>query len=761
MYRPNQHFLLIVKSDGTGSLKQFNSEQEAKETYLAHTESASALYLYSKPKRSLSSGNPADPPVFNTTKVYPATQNATAVNNINHAQHTAVSTTYTAIVNVDPCSGRPELPRETSPTPFNNYYEWVDYCKLNPLCGNCTLAGSTKFGTVVSEQVTTGPRSDISGTSFTVPSKVLSRADGVGGAYTEEAVNLPQGFLLDITGEEFFRSLYIVKGIDPALGSDSFVDMYQTGILNLTKRVRHISDGNGNIIQVNEQGVYKTGETGQGIYKPLITPMAGDSPTDFSGNIVGVNGSGFPQLYKVVGDNTTHSGTWYPETYVSNGMLLANWIFEPNVGSQPPPPANSILTAITNPSTGVLTFIPDPRALIPVRVTKSEPVYINITDYVNNVTSVLVGHQLIHGLNNGRTITWGGAVSTTYLSEGTPLYVDSYFQYYANGVGGYTTVTVGPPPQGVLVSTSYDPINVTTICGAYELGRFNYEVYTDGQGGTVRSYSEAVYEPAGTVFASCPSLTPDGDNSEMLAEFSQATGLPVNLNYTSNGEGGYSGTYAVPSTYSFGGAYDSGLPNSYSNTEEAGVGYGEAQIYTEDGTPIQFNSYDPETGDIVFGADPVNKPQVGDWLRDSRGKIAYQLRRPRMTTVTVPNGWRTSTLVSVGGEGAVPSGATTIQVQVGWIYTGRKRFSSSQNKYVDASLIDSNSDTIPVGVDPDELAIIRANSLCNLPNQSNAGPKTFYEPIDTGANGYAKWRFQNHNGFYVFSNGDGTANTHQ
>ena len=200
---------------------------------------------------------------------------------------------------------------------------------------------------------------------------------------------------------------------------------------------------------------------------------------------------------------------------------------------------------------------------------------------------------------------------------------------------------------------------------------------------------------------------------------------------------------------------DTGEQNS---ADYNGSGVYEATFYDESANPYTYESYNIESGDVVFSAG-APQPAHGDWKRNSFGHIASTGRNPRFHQTEIPNGWRSTRAYEING--GVPSlrGATSIQVQVGWTYTGRQRWHSGHQRWISDSFF-PNSQNLG-GVTAADGALIPVGVQCQLPNISSAGPKTFYavtsNPSYPATTKTEPYLFEDKNNYYAVSKGDGTA----
>lgn len=336
---------------------------------------------------------------------------------------------------------------------------------------------------------------------------------------------------------------------------------------------------------------------------------------------------------------------------------------------------------------------------------------------------------------------------TEWYVYGTLLTSDSSNNYYSSGDGGYYYEPIdngggggdgGCDPSGTYIDGTSEPnyIFISELSNSYENGSNYSNTYADGNCG---SYTES-----GT------SYQEDG------YEF----GRDDSYSYLSDGVGGYRIGYPYDGEYNY--------PTDDDSVEDIGEqvaisyngqGVDEATFYDESANAYVYDSYDVETGDVVFSAG-APQPAHGDWLRNSYGHIASTGRTPRMATVEIPNGWRSTNAYWINNSVPELKGATSIQIQVGWIYSGRKRWHSGLQRWVADSAF-ANSENEGGTTDADG-AILPNNIKCILPTISAAGPKTFYEATENPSGGLANpFTFTAHNNYWAYSNGDGTARFQQ
>jgi hypothetical protein len=272
---------------------------------------------------------------------------------------------------------------------------------------------------------------------------------------------------------------------------------------------------------------------------------------------------------------------------------------------------------------------------------------------------------------------------------------------------------------------------ITTPCGEAVGGTRTYDVYTDGNCGTTEQTTNEAWSSNGTELNSC------SDGVENCTYYADGNG-----SYTSNcspidppppecesdslhveGEDGWTYDGCHWQQTECNGDPSTDVPDSESTGEEQGVGAGEAQLYDNDGNPVQYESYDPSTGEASFGAG--NNPyQNGDWLRNSYGNIIYSSRSPRMATASIAPNY-SNNLSCINNGTRTPSGKQSIQIQVGWRYTGRKRWRSDFNQFQNETVFANSADQ-PVSAKVAELAIIPAGTWVGIIPQAGAGPHTFY-----------------------------------
>ena len=301
-----------------------------------------------------------------------------------------------------------------------------------------------------------------------------------------------------------------------------------------------------------------------------------------------------------------------------------------------------------------------------------------------------------------------------------------------DGDGGGGGGGGGCDSAGMMVSNGLTAdLYITTPCGEVAAGTRTYDVYTDGNCGTTESTTNEAWASNGTELNSCSS------NNENCTYYADGNG-----SYTSNcspiepppeecesdslhveGEDGWTYDGCHWQQTECNGDPSTDVPDSESTGEEQGVGAGEAQLYDNDGNPVQYESYDPSTGEASFGAG--NNPyQNGDWLRNSYGNIIYSSRSPRMATASIAPNW-SNNLSCINNGTRTPSGKQSIQIQVGWRYTGRKRWRSDFNQFQNETVFANSADQ-PVSTKVAELAIIPAGTWVGIIPQAGAGPHTFY-----------------------------------
>lgn len=170
--RPRHYAVFILNPDGSGIVKQFDTWQEAMESYSDASNAGKAVYLYPQPVKAVGiapegPGAPAFVPPAATPIQFTAEQN---VGQYQWPPH-------------------PPLPRPTEPptgpfAPDNGYDAWIDYCKANPEHRECSIPGKPKFGTEILVCEPNGfPWKSTDGTEYPGSRPKIMLADGMGGMF--------------------------------------------------------------------------------------------------------------------------------------------------------------------------------------------------------------------------------------------------------------------------------------------------------------------------------------------------------------------------------------------------------------------------------------------------------------------------------------------------------------------------------------------------------------------------------------------------
>lgn len=141
-------------------------------------------------------------------------------------------------------------------------------------------------------------------------------------------------------------------------------------------------------------------------------------------------------------------------------------------------------------------------------------------------------------------------------------------------------------------------------------------------------------------------------------------------------------------------------------------------------------------------------PSDGDWARFDNGQIGYTgFRRPRFITVALPDGLRESWTYKTSGGQVTLTGATSIQIQIGWIYEGRLRYKAAMKKWLPATFFPTTE--ILSGGTETNFTLLANNAVCNL---QNANGKNFWQVEVNGLN-VTKTESKT---WFAISNGNGT-----
>jgi hypothetical protein len=180
--RPRHYAVFILNPDGSGTVKQFDTWQEAMTAYADSSNAGKAVYLYPQPLKAVGI-TPTGPgaPAFTPPAAAPI--QFTAAQNVGQYQWPP----------------HPPLPRPTSPggifsEDWDKYNQWMDYCKANPGHRECSIPGKPKFGTqtlVCTPNDFTWKSTD--GTEYPGSRPKIMLADGMGGTFESEEDWYPEG----------------------------------------------------------------------------------------------------------------------------------------------------------------------------------------------------------------------------------------------------------------------------------------------------------------------------------------------------------------------------------------------------------------------------------------------------------------------------------------------------------------------------------------------------------------------------------------
>ena len=177
--KPKHYAVFILNENGSGTVKQFDSWQEAKAAYAAESATGKAVYLYPQPMKSIGVGTtPIEAPA-KTPVTFTPQQNTGAFAWPPH----------------------PPLPRPTTSggvfsDDYNRYNEWQAYCLQHPTHKECSIPGKPKFGTeslVCGDgSGTLGTWTSTNGVEYPATRPKIMLADGLGGTFPSEEVWQPE-----------------------------------------------------------------------------------------------------------------------------------------------------------------------------------------------------------------------------------------------------------------------------------------------------------------------------------------------------------------------------------------------------------------------------------------------------------------------------------------------------------------------------------------------------------------------------------------
>jgi len=561
MYRPKPHILISINSDGSGSIKQYDSYQDAKAAYNALSSGTISAFIYAKPNKSLGSGAIGSPLAIPAKVEFTKVQNATAVYNSGNPSYSAPHPSIVQYNSPGAPIQTPPLPRIVDPGVFGGseeYRAWQIFCSAHPTHPECTLPGNPVFGTLLGAgcQISQGSFSDENERDWlnVAPIKEVRYADGRGGEFTENpyAINSKEGGC-------FWPQGYATEGINSMTYYDNMVTIpeclinvaimtYTTGGGWMPIRDTFLADcwsyyggqdGQGNQKELVVVGVNKIG---LGPHKGLIDYNTRSYLRDVNGNLHDKSVNGFVVTNEPT-EKEVHTGRWYVDFNYYLSQLPENTEVGQNIGSYPRrvrirfkykpttnpispfetvPSASKAGRAVINSFSGELDGIDSTETIQPLVEYEYEYQNVFISEVGYDAPCAQKQKATITDVVDGPYVS--GWSDMEYYVAGTTLASDSVNYYKADGVGGYYAEPIpDPPPECPLEGTYLDygdrPIYLTVDadnCPSVELGSQHFDIYADGVCGTYEEPGQSTYSPNGTYLTH-----------------------GTNYNYFSTGDGGY------------------------------------------------------------------------------------------------------------------------------------------------------------------------------------------------------------------------------
>ena len=514
--KPKHYAVFILNENGSGTVKQFDTWQEAKAAYTAESASNKAVYLYPQPMKAIGAGTtpieaPAKTPV-----------------------------TFTAVQNTGAFAWppHPALPRPTTPggvfsDDYNRYNEWQDYCLQHPTHRECSIPGKPKFGTeslVCGLGMGTWESTD--GTEYPVSQPKVMFADGMGGTFEpppetppwapDEGTpfrrwyapcEYPNGF-------REYKDFQLTAFKELIFGTISGSTVIAIDRLALMRASRKLMQYSGNVpsqvlieegvlprdlpesereLEINAlreytagQPVFNTNFTDAAMHVYVqfpLKPLNDDNSEELDPitELVYVTVTETSNIHQV-GSRTAdvfRSGFITPSP---DGPLNLYYDEEAGTGT------GEWNVTMASPTELTFTFTPtgdtpaDARppegwAGVAVRGPTPDPMDTLGGDFEGvDITGVPPG-----GTHQGPWV---------YNYDPVNILLESDFDnhYYTNGMGGYFAIAIPPPdcdPTDTLVNeNATEPITYDAGCGEWTIGTLTYNVYADG---TCGFYDQSLY----------------------------------------------------------------------------------------------------------------------------------------------------------------------------------------------------------------------------------------------------------------------------
>ena len=454
-YNPEHSTLVVLNYDGSGYLRQFDNQVEAKAAYAALSAAGANVYLYNKPTKSISSKpDNAPAPISNT--------DSQSVEN-----------------------GFPRNPFTFLPSEDATNIKW-------------TFAGCVPHE--VRDADNQPQMVPVSKFTATVNGELWEEL----GQPNTNGCWYPNGFRVSFSNKPSFADIQedIIQSLD--YSGNIFGPYYQVqSHLGITDTY-NVANGDGTTREEEVTGIRKisNNQTTWESYQDGDIPYSFSTSFLFMSELVGnpIPNGNFLVTYKVSGDERIHSGYWSASIANAQTKPKVIWKFTPTDPTQPPPEPCTILKKKVNEFSGLVEEVCNDDVVYPFTVTEDceEPVVVTIEGQ-----QITVGTNTKTGMDNGYgDVTWGPCTGMVYIPNATLIYQTNTLNYFSNGQGGYYVEGGNNcPSQGTILSQTNTDITVNINGSEYTVG-YSYErTVADGNCGSgVETGSE--YQPYGTSITS-------------------------------------------------------------------------------------------------------------------------------------------------------------------------------------------------------------------------------------------------------------------
>lgn len=504
--KPKHYAVFILNENGSGTVKQFDTWQEAKAAYAAESATGKAVYLYPQPMKAIGAGTtPIEAPA-KTPVAFTAVQNTGAFAWPSH----------------------PPLPRPTAPgdvfsgsSDYERYHEWQAYCLQHPTHRECSIPGKPKFGT---ESLVCGLNAfgdtwtSTDGTEYPRSQPVIQLADGMGGTFPSDEM-------------WFSDDLPFRKWQAPCEYPNGFREYQDFNITDVKELIFGTATTAPTVIAINRLAVMRasrklmqySGDVGSqvlienGVLPRDVEPL----DRELEINALREYTVGEPVFNTVFTDAAMNVHVFFPLKPLNDGnseeldpiteLIYVTVTETGNIHQVGSRTADVFRSFVITPSPdGPQNLFYDEEAGLGSGfwdVTMASPTELNFTFTPTGDTPADArppagwAGVVARGPNPDSTNPFGGdfeGVDTTGVPPGGTHqgpWVNDYFaanillesdfdnHYYTNGTGGYFAIPIPPlcdPADTLVNENATEPITYDAGCGEWTIGTLTYNVYADG-----------------------------------------------------------------------------------------------------------------------------------------------------------------------------------------------------------------------------------------------------------------------------------------